>query len=345
MQKACDSKIKEIDKMRKLLVVDLKLRFQEVKARLATHERDHFTRGIDWVKSHRLPGGGIAVHHKSNVVTQEVSGYIIQTLYNAGEKEFAYDLARWEASIQRPDGSFTAPDGVPYTFDTAQVIRGFLAVLDDLPHLANNLTRACDYVEHQITEDGRVRNLSYDAWKTWDGDVFTEYTNLYVLPPLFQAGQKLGKEKYVKASLRGMDYFRRKKDLVEFKSRSTTISHIFGYIMEALVELDETELAKEGLRQVVKIQRKDGAIPAYPGVNWVCSTGMAQLAVAFYRLGYRQPADKAVDYLEKIQNPSGGFFGSYGKGAKYFPREEISWAVKFFLDAYMLKLNQNLTEK
>jgi malonyl-CoA O-methyltransferase len=331
--------------MRQLSVANLKLRFQEAKARLAIHKIDHFKKGIDWVKNHKLPGGGIVIHHKSNVVTQEVSGYIIQTLYNAGEKELAYDLARWEASVQRPDGSFTAPDGVPYTFDTAQVIRGFLAVLDDLPQLRNNLIRACDYVEHQITEEGRVRNLSYNAWKTWNGDVFTEYTNLYVLPPLLQAGQKLGEEKYVKASLRGMDYFRHKKDLVEFKSKPTTISHVFGYVMEALVELGEIELAKEGLRQVVKTQRKDGAIPAYPSVNWICSPGMAQLAVAFYRLGYRQPADKAVGYLEKIQNSSGGFYGSYGKGAKYFPKEEISWAVKFFLDACMLKVNHQLTMK
>ena len=30
---------------------------------------------------------------------------------------------------------------------------------------------------------------------------------------------------------------------------------------------------------------------------------------------------------------SGGFFGSYGKGANYFTKEEISWAVKFFIDA------------
>jgi malonyl-CoA O-methyltransferase len=110
-------------------------------------------------------------------------------------------------------------------------------------------------------------------------------------------------------------------------------------MMEALIELDETELAEKGLAQVLKIQRKDGSIPAYPGVDWVCSTGVAQLAIAMYKLGYRDSADIAVTYLEQIQNQSGGFFGSYGSGAKYFPKEEISWAVKFFLDAYMLKTN------
>lgn len=270
-----------------------------------------------------------------------MTGYIIPTLYAAGEKDYARDLAKWEASVQRSDGSFTAPGvDVPYTFDTAQVIRGFIAVLDDLPELRKNLIRACDFVESQITQDGRVLSPSDDAWKIWDGTMFTEYTNLYVLPPLMQAGKKLKIKKYSDAAYRGMDYFMQKKDLVEFKPKPATISHIFGYMMEALVELGQTELAKAGLKQAVEIQKYDGAIPAYPGVDWVCSTGMAQLAIAWYKLGDKEPADKAMAYLEKLQNPSGGFYGSYGRGAKYFPKEEISWATKFFLDAYMLKTNQ-----
>ena len=42
-------------------------------------------------------------------------------------------------------------------------------------------------------------------------------------------------------------------------------------------------------------------------------------------------------YLQKIQNKSGGFYGSYGPGAKYISGGEISWAVKYFLDAWRLK--------
>jgi hypothetical protein len=43
-------------------------------------------------------------------------------------------------------------------------------------------------------------------------------------------------------------------------------------------------------------------------------------------------------YLETIQNRTGGFNGSYGKGAKYIAGAEISWAVKYFLDAQLLKM-------
>ena len=299
---------------------------------------DSFEKAISWIRNNKAPNGGIMVRHGTREASPEVTGYTISTLYQAGEKELAFELARWEASIQRSDGSFTAPGSrVPYTFDTAQVIRGFLAVVDDLPELKENLVRACNFVESQINKDGKVLSPSYDTWKLDDGGFFTEYANLYVLPPLLYAGQKLGDEKYRKAAIQGTNYFTRKKDPVDFKPELATISHIFGYMLEALVELGETELAKKGISQVLKIQTKEGAIPAYPGVSWVCSTGMAQLAISLYKLSYNEPADKAVTYLERLQNPSGGFYGSYGSGAKYFPNEEISWAVKFFLDAYMLR--------
>ena len=100
---------------------------------------------------------------------------------------------------------------------------------------------------------------------------------------------------------------------------------------------EHLELAKKGLAQAEALQRPDGSIPAYPGVTWVCATGMAQLSIAWYKLGMRGPADKAMAYLEKIQNASGGFYGGYGQNVNYFPKQEISWAAKFFIDAYLLR--------
>jgi malonyl-CoA O-methyltransferase len=298
--------------------------------------RSSLQKAIDWVKKHRIENSGIVVHHKTNNVTPEVTGYLIPSMYNAGEKEFAYELAKWEASVQQPNGSFLAPDGVPYTFDTAQVIRGFLAVLNDMPQIETNLRRACDYIESQIDGKGEIHTPSYGTWKLSDGSIFSQYCHLYVLPPLQEAGKQLGEPKYEEAVRRGLNYFKQQPDLTEFKSEMGTISHIYGYMMEALVELGETELARKGIAKAMAIQREDGAIPAYPGVDWICSTGIAQLAIACHNLGEVKAASKALGYLKKIQNPSGGFFGSYGSGAKYFPKEEISWACKYFIDLHLL---------
>ena len=37
-------------------------------------------KAVAWVKANRVAGGGIAVHHKSRIPTQEVTGYLIPTL-------------------------------------------------------------------------------------------------------------------------------------------------------------------------------------------------------------------------------------------------------------------------
>ncbi|MFH1641727.1 MAG: hypothetical protein ABIC04_02395 [Nanoarchaeota archaeon] len=306
----------------------------------AANERFHVEKAVDWVKMYDISHADIFINHRNKNVwplSQETGGYMIASLYHFGEKELAYKLAKWEASVQRPDGAFSAMDKVPYTFDTAQVIRGFLAVLDDLPELEDNLRRACNYVEKMIAKNGEVLHDSLSTWALPDGSMLSEYGNLYVLPPMLQAGQKLSEQRYIDAARRGMDFYRKIPDLVEFKPNLSILSHYLGYMMEALVELGEFDLAKKGLKQAFDLQKKNGAIPAYPGVDWVCSTGLAQLSIAWYRLGMVEPANKTMSYLEKLQNPSGGFYGGYGKGANYFPETEISWAVKFYIDAYLLR--------
>lgn len=299
--------------------------------------RTPLDRAVGWIRSHLAPGGGVVPHHRQRAGSQEVTGYLIPTLCAIGERTLALEMARWEASVQREDGAFCAPDGVPYTFDTAQAIRGFLAVLDEAPELEAHARRACDFVAGQVGPDGRVGTPSYAMWLCADGSRFTEYANLYVLPPLIAAGTRLGEPAYLEAAGRALRYYKSRPDLVEFKSELGTLSHIFGYMMEALVDLGELDLARRGLAQAVAIQRPDGAIPAYPGVEWICSTGMAQLAIAWYKLGHDGPADAALGCLERLQLPDGGFYGSYGPGANYLPDLEISWAVKFFIDALLLR--------
>src|SRR5688500_18224284 len=87
-------------------------------------------RALNWAKrvyevDARLPRNVVAP-------TTETAGYMIPTLRAYGAHEQACRLARWEASKQRPDGAFAGEDGIPYTFDTSQVVRGFLSVLDVL---------------------------------------------------------------------------------------------------------------------------------------------------------------------------------------------------------------------
>ncbi|HBF33852.1 TPA: biotin synthase, partial [Candidatus Sumerlaeota bacterium] len=109
-----------------------------------------------------------------------------------------------------------------------------------------------------------------------------------------------------------------------------------AYIVEALLDLDEEKHARGIMQKMQAHQRGDGAIPGYAGAPWVCSTGLAQYAVIWARLGETDRARRAFWHVASLQNTSGGFFGGYGEGATYFPDAEISWAVKYFLDAYLL---------
>jgi malonyl-CoA O-methyltransferase len=289
-------------------------------------------KAVSWVHKSILPNGGLPSADNGDISYQEVTGYMIPTLWRLKEKELAKRLAMWLMSVQNSDGSFSAPDGKPYTFDTGQVLRGLIAVMDVVPNIKDNVTSACDWILTQVEPNGRIKTPHTDLWNLADDKRIPESIHLYVLPPLIEAGRILGRPQYIDAARLSMAYYKNNFDLTTFD----TLSHFFGYIMEALLDLGETEMARMGLEFIRKLQNSDGSIPAYSDVKWVCSTGAAQLAVVWLKLGIHEPAYAALKYLCKVQNKSGGFYGSYGKGANYFLGREISWGVKYFLDAYLL---------
>ena len=293
-------------------------------------KKPSYERAMDWLRNNVVEGKGVIVHTKMKEPYPEVTGYYIPTLYDWGEKELARSFARWLISIQLEDGAFPAPDGTPYTFDTGQIMRGLCAALDDVDGAGESLRKACDWVLTQIDEEGRLLTPSTELWD----DIANDMIHVYVLPPLIEAGRRLGREEYIRAADRVLSFYKRQEELIPFNR----LAHFHAYIMEAMWELGEEGLARRGMADVEALQRGDGSIPAYPDVEWVCSTAMAQYAVVWYRLGEKERADRTLRYLEKIQNPSGGWFGSYGKGAKYIAGAEISWAVKYFLDAWHLKM-------
>lgn len=293
-------------------------------------KKPSYERAMDWFKQHMVPGQGIIVHTKQPAPYPEVTGYFIPTLYNWGEKELARTCTKWLLSIQLSDGAFPAPDGVPYTFDTAQIMRGLCAALGDVEGVETALRKASDWMLTQVDASGRLKTPSTEQW----GDIASDLIHTYALPPLAQAGKLLGVKEYEEAANFVLAYYKKQEGLAPFNR----LSHFHAYAMEALCEMGELDLARQGMADVARCQRPDGSIPAYPDVEWVCSTGMAQYAIVWYTLGDKERADQAIRYLEKIQNKSGGFFGSYGPGAKYISGAEISWGVKYFLDAYLLKL-------
>lgn len=308
-------------------------------------------RALRWVRSQESETGGIRVHSESVCSYPEVTGYIVPTLLHYGERELAFRLTRWLMCIQRGDGSYTSPDGDPYVFDTGQVLRGLLAAHELLSDRGRDRAayagpgwaklgfspldaarRAADYLCSQMVDGGRG---GFGTRYQGASPTVPETVHLYVLPPLIRASELLGAPQYRDAALRCLDSYASHPDLLRIES----LTHFLAYEMEALIDLGRADLVLPALAALRDLQEKDGSVRGAGGAQWVCTPGLAQLAMCWYKVGQPEPADAAMRWLEAHQEPSGGFRGSYGPRAEYHANVELPWAAKFFLDAHRLRLN------
>lgn len=298
-----------------------------------------------WVKRNTVQGKGIVITNKQRKIYQEVTGYYIPTLMQWGMRDEAIAYSEYLCGIQEKDGSW-----LDYTqtrssvFNTGQVLRGLYEVADIYPNAYEHLIRGCDWLISNVKEDGR---LAATEGTSWSDGFNSELIHLYCLPPLLYTGKKYGRTDYVEAVHKVKKYYIReyKQDIENFNY----LSHFYAYIMEALVDIGEIDIVKNAMSKVEKLQKVDGAVPAFKSCDWVCSTGLFQFAIVWFKLGDWKHGNKAFDYATSLQNETGGWYGGYPASLRflgnkrvpysiteeisYFPNEEISWAVKYFFDA------------
>lgn len=298
-----------------------------------------------WIERNTIPGQGICVNTAIPLTYPEVTGYYIPTLLCWGMKDKAMQYAKWLIKNQKPDGSWYDAHGTaPYVFDTAQILKGLIAILPVMPQAGDGLRRGCEWVLGNMQPDGRLTTPSMEAWG--NQHMCSELIHIYCLSPLYEAAQVLNAPQYKEAAEKILAYY--KANWRERIEHFNMLSHFYAYVMEGLVDVGELEMAREAMARIALIQRPDGMIPAYNDVTWTCSTAMFQFAITWYKLGNAELGDKAFNYACSLQNPSGGWYGSYPvtlmqklqltkSRPDYFPKQEISWAVKFFLDALYQK--------
>ena len=290
-------------------------------------------RAIEWLRANENPRGGMYADSSHAYVYPEVTGYLVPTLLEYEESELAIRLARWLLRVQRRDGSYASPIGEPHVFDTGQVLRGLLAAAGLVPDAVDACRRAAACLYAQMIDGGSGGFAVDSAWMKRYSRSIPVSAHLYVLPALRDASTALQEPKYQEGADRCLEYYLERRGALQIG----TLTHFLGYELEALIDLGRTEAAVPVLGALRRLQGEDGSVRGKGGVSWVCTPGLAQLAVCWYKIGDRGAADRAMSWLERHQMPSGGFLGSYGAEATYFPDVEIPWAVKFYLDANLLR--------
>lgn len=301
---------------------------------------DVYRRAVQWIKNNTLNAEAICYVAGGKEGYPEVTGYFIPSLIEWGYRETAAAYARWLCNIQKADGSWGDAAGkMSFIFDTGQILKGLLAISGLLPEVRENILRGCEWMVSKVETDGRMPLLDENEWGR--GIANAELVHLYCLSPLREASELYGIPKYRKKADEVLAYYKKKhrEDIVRFER----LSHFQAYVLEGLVDLGEIDLAREGMEVMAGYLDQRGYVPAYSNVEWVCSTGMFQLAVTWFKMGDIKRGNQAFAYACNLQNESGGWYGSYPVGQNateentYFPYDEISWAEKFFLDALHAK--------
>lgn len=294
-----------------------------------------------WILQNSVAEQGIINSSGLPVSYPEVSGYYIPTLMRWGFRDLALTYAKWLLSIQHSSGAWYDTEGKePYVFDTAQILKGLLAVRDRLPGADEAIRKGADWILSNIQESGQLKTPSQKAWG--EEGVCSELIHLYCLSPLMEAAEVLKEPKYRAAAKRVADYYTgyHMAEIQEFGF----LAHFYAYVMEAFCDIGREEVIAEPMKRLAEMLDEKGYVPAYHDVNWVCSTAMFQFAVVWFKLGDLEHGSKALEYGAKLQNDSGGWYGSYPTSEhpkvfdrkeypEYFASSEISWAVKYFLDA------------
>lgn len=299
-----------------------------------------YNRAISWIKRNTNRGEGIICNTDLRKTYPEVSGYYIPTLLKWGYRDLAIQYAKYLCKIQHDNGAwYDVEDKNPYIFDTAQILKGLISIREILPEVEKYILKGCNWILSNMTMDGRLVSPLENAWG--NEKTFSELIHTYCISPIKDSGEIFDNKIFIDAADKMIIYYTSncKDEILNFG----LLSHFYAYVMEAMIDIGREDLAKEAMAKIKALQKKSGAVPAYNDCDWVCSTGLFQLALVWYRLGDIDSGDKAFDYACKLQNKTGGWYGSYlsednsNEKNTYFTDAEISWANKYFLDALYYK--------
>jgi uncharacterized protein YyaL (SSP411 family) len=310
----------------------------------------------------------------------ETTGYIVTTLiqYARRTKELeaidrSHRMALWEAEVQMPSGAVqggkvTAPDKqTPASFNTGMVLDGFVTLLENRPDstVLRAAERAAEFLAGDLTDQGLFATngefVSCEATKIY---------NVLCAWALWRFGQLTGAIRYRHAAIKAVEgalRFQNEKGWFAENCLSDSdrpLTHTIGYTAQGILEVgieakreDFVAASERCWRNIMPKIQQNGFLAGRfdsawrPTARFSCLTGSAQMAIVGYRLyqirgdaGYRNAADRLVNFLKAVQQINtgvagidGALAGSYPIMGQYMTGGYPNWATKYLLDALILQ--------
>jgi malonyl-CoA O-methyltransferase len=248
-----------------------------------------------------------------------ITAAILPSLANFGQLDLARRLSAWLLVTQRSDGSFPqAGADVGSLFNTAQAL---LALLDleetELAVAPDPARRAAAYLNMRLEVEPTHADLCRPA---------PSVIRISVVPPLVGAARRFDAPGWQRTADR---VIARARNAVDWHSWAGS-SRLFAQAADAWIALQEVELAREAMTWPAGRQKKNGAVAGDLRGAWGDNGLIAHLAAVWYRLGEREPAERALAFLETQQLADGGWNQFWGRGTN---AGESAWVVKYYLDA------------
>ena len=271
-------------------------------------------RAVAWIRAHESARGGIVSGSDSGDGGVLATGALLPTIFLYGECDLGIRCLQWLLRKQQSDGSFRDSDARSAVLPSSYVLLGLLAT--------------GRFSSDEVVDS--ARRVSEHLWRELVNPSLPDAIRPVLIWALSTAGKLVDEPKYLESAASFLE-------ARVNSARNGVARHLLGHELTALIELDQVDRARRMLQPLLDRQKASGAM-ALEGTSCVSSPVLGQLACCCYRLGEWAAGDKALAWLEKHQCPSGGFLGSYGWSASYYPNSEVASAVKWYLDAHRLRV-------
>lgn len=249
----------------------------------------------------------------------------------------AMNAVEYLLTTQHSLGGFSSFDSpkILYTFDTGQIMHGFLKmyqVLKDERYL-KAATKCFDFILKGTLRPGEILP-GYDLDKKCYISIGKGF---YAGPRSFaiQAKNLEGIQLFIKItnSEKASNFHR---DLREYSQITSIIpeTHPLGYYLEGMSAVG---IQCKDILQVLISQVDNGFLPSKKGAKYAYVSGSAQIAICLLKAGYKKEAIRIRNWLRKVQDNhnSGGLFQYANPDASLntdIHTEINSWGTKYFCE-------------